>query len=87
VARSEGDRGARKARFASLDLDRGASGGYRVPCAAFRTYDKLVLITLFPKNAQADLSRAGQNLVAQLLREIEREMEQVGVRKRPGLRN
>jgi hypothetical protein len=73
----KGTAGARKARFASQDIDRGASGGYRVFYAAFRKYDKLVLITLFPKNAQANLSRAGQNLVAQLLREIEHEMEQI----------
>jgi hypothetical protein len=73
----KGTAGARKARFASQDLDRGASGGYRVFYAAFRKYDKLVLITLFRKSAQANLSRAGQNLVAQLLREIEHEMEQI----------
>ena len=37
----------------------------------------MVLITLFPKNERANLSRAGQNLVAQLLREIESELEQI----------
>jgi hypothetical protein len=73
----KGTAGARKARFASQDLDRGSSGGYRVFYAAFRKYDKLVLITLFPKNAQANLSRAGQNLVAELLREIEQDMERI----------
>ena len=69
--------GARKARFASHDLDRGASGGYRVFYAVFRKYGKVVLITLFPKNGRANVSRAGQNLVAQLLREIESELEQI----------
>jgi hypothetical protein len=45
--------------------------------AAFRKYGKVVLVTLFPKNVQANLSKAGQNLVAQLLREIEEELEQI----------
>src|SRR5215469_14188139 len=72
-----GTAGARKARFASQDLDRGMSGGYRVFYAVFRKYGKVVLITLFPKNQQANLSKAGQNLVAQLLREIESELEQI----------
>jgi hypothetical protein len=72
-----GTAGARKARFASHDLDRGASSGYRVFYAVFRRYDKVVLITLFAKNQQANLSKAGQNIVAQLLREIESELEQI----------
>jgi hypothetical protein len=37
----------------------------------------VILITLFPKNEQANLSKAGQNLVAQLLREIESELEEI----------
>ena len=61
---------ARKARFSSRDLDRGKSGGYRVFYAVFRRYGKIVLVTLFPKSEQANLSKAGQNLVATLLREI-----------------
>jgi hypothetical protein len=75
----KGTAGARKARFASQDLDRGASGGYRVFYAVFRKYGKVVLITLFPKNEQANLSRAGQNLVAQVLGEIESELEQIAL--------
>jgi hypothetical protein len=72
-----GTAGARKARFASQDLHRGASGGYRVFYAVFRRYGKVVLITLFPKNQQANLSKAGQNFVAQILQEIESELEQI----------
>lgn len=72
-----GTAGARKARFSSKDLDCGTSGGYRVFYAVFRKYGKVVLVTLFPKNMQANLSRAGQNLVAQLLREIEEDLEQI----------
>ena len=72
-----GTAGGGKARFASQDLDRGTSGGYRVFYAVFRKYGKVILITLFPKNEQANLSKAGQNLVAQLLREIETELEEI----------
>jgi mRNA-degrading endonuclease RelE of RelBE toxin-antitoxin system len=72
-----GTAGARKARFSSHELDRGKSGGYRVFYAVFRKYGKIVLVTLFPKSAQANLSRAAQNLVAQLLREIESELDQI----------
>jgi hypothetical protein len=43
----------------------------------FRKYGKLVLVTLFPKSVQANLSKAGQNLVAKLLLEIEDELEQI----------
>jgi hypothetical protein len=72
-----GTAGARKARFSSHDLDSGASGGYRVFYAVFWKYGKIVLVTLFPKNVQANLSKAGQNLVAKLLGEIEEELEQI----------
>jgi hypothetical protein len=37
----------------------------------------VVLITLFPKNQQANLSKAGQKLVAQLLHEVESELDQI----------
>jgi hypothetical protein len=77
VAGSEGNSRRPQGPFASEDLDRGASGGYRVFYAVFRKYGKVVLVTLFPKNVQANLSKAGENLVAQLLREIEEELEQI----------
>ena len=73
----KGTAGARKARFSSHDLDSGASGGYRVFYAVFRKFGKIVLVTLFPKSVQANLSKAGQNLVAELLREIEKELEKI----------
>jgi hypothetical protein len=69
--------GPRKARFASHSLDRGTSGGYRVFFAVFRGHGKIVLITLFPKNVQANLSRGAQNLISELVREIEAELEQI----------
>jgi hypothetical protein len=72
-----GTGGARKARFSSHDLDSGTSGGYRVFYSAFRRYGKIVLVTLFPKNEQANLSKAGRNLVATLLREIEQELDAI----------
>lgn len=73
----KGTAGARKARFASHDLNRGTSGGYRVFYEVFRKYGKIVLITLFPKSEQANLSKAGQNLVATLLREVEQELDEI----------
>lgn len=72
-----GTGGARKARFASHDLDRGSSGGYRVLYAVFRKYGKIILVTHFPKSERANLSKAGRNLVATLLREIERELDEI----------
>jgi hypothetical protein len=72
-----GTAGARKARFSSQDLDSGTSGGYRVFYAVYRKYGEIVLVTLFPKSVQANLSKAAQNLVAALLREIEEELEQI----------
>ena len=80
----KGTAGARKARFSSQDLDRGASGGYRAFYAVFRKYGKIVLITLFPKSARANLSTAGRNLVATLLREIEAELEQIDREEQAG---
>ena len=64
----------------------GAGGGYRVFYAVFRKYGKVVLITVFPKNEQANLSRAGQNLVARMLREIETELEQIAREDEAGAR-
>jgi hypothetical protein len=72
-----GTAGARKARFASHELDAGTRGGYRVFYAVFRKYGKVVLVTLFPKNVQANLSKAGRNLVAKVLGEIEKELEAI----------
>jgi hypothetical protein len=72
-----GTAGARKARFSSHELDRGKSGGYRVLYAAFPAYGKIVLVTLFSKGEQANLSNAARNLVAVLLREIEAELAQI----------
>jgi hypothetical protein len=82
----KGTAGARKARFSSHDLDSGTSGGYRVFYAVFRKYGKIVLVTLFPKNEQSNLSKAGQNLVATLLREIERELAQFDRQEKAGTR-
>ena len=78
----KGTGGARKARFASQELDRGASGGYRVFYAVFRKHGKVVLITLFPKNQQANLSKAGQNLVARVLQEMSRSWNSSREKKR-----
>jgi hypothetical protein len=75
----------RKARFSSHDLDSGTSGGYRVFYAVFRKYGKMVLVTLFPKNLQANLSRAAQDLVAKLLHEIEEELEQIAREEQVGI--
>ena len=72
-----GTAGARKARFSSHDLAGGTSGGYRVFYSVFRKYGKVILVTLFAKSEQANLSKAGQNLVATLLREIEVELEAI----------
>ena len=77
MAGSEGDGGRRKARFSSHDLAGGTSGGYRVFYSVFRKYGKVILVTLFAKSEQANLSKAGQNLVATLLREIEEELEAI----------
>ena len=79
-----GTGGARKARFSSVELDRGQSGGYRVFYAVYRKFGTLILITLFPKNALANLSAAGCKLVAALLAEIERELEQIDREGSPG---
>jgi hypothetical protein len=79
-----GTTGARKARFSSHDLDSGTSGGYRVFDAVFRKYGKHVHVTLFPKNERSNLSKAGQNLVATLLRKIERELAQVDREEKAG---
>ena len=80
----KGTAGARKARFSSHELDSGTSGGYRVFYAVFRKHGKIVLVTLFPKSVQANLSKAGQNLVAELLREIEGELEQIDREEKAG---
>jgi hypothetical protein len=81
-----GTAGACKARFSSQELDCGTSGGYRVFYAVFRKYGKIVLVTLFPKSVQANLSDAGRKLVAALLREIERELEQIHREEKAGTR-
>jgi hypothetical protein len=66
-----------EAWLSTHELSRGTSGGFRVFYAVFRRYGKIVLITLFPKNVQANLSRAAQNIVGGLLREIEVELQEI----------
>jgi hypothetical protein len=54
----QGTGGLRKVRFAPPSLHTGKSGAYRVGYAYFRTAAAIVLLVIFPKSAQPNLTAA-----------------------------
>ncbi len=66
----EGTGGVRKVRFAVGD--RGKSGGVRVVYYFHSEVMPVYLLTLFPKNEKANLTKAERNALARLVTELRR---------------
>lgn len=71
----EGTEGLRKIRFSGHKKARGKRGSERV-CHVFSPeYGTVLLITVFGKNEQDDLTEVGKKAIANLIREIKVEFE------------
>lgn len=65
-----GTGGIRKTRFAPLKENRGKSGGYRVCYAVFEEVSVIVLILIYSKSEQDDLSSEEKNELKELYNRI-----------------
>ena len=68
-----GTGGVRKMRFSFEH--RGKSGGVRVIYVDFEVYEKVYLITAYPKNEKDNLSDAERNELKQLISILERQLD------------
>lgn len=60
-------------RKTSISLEnRGKSGGARVCYVDFTIYDKIYLITAYPKNAMENLSKEQRNAIKIVIKELEK---------------
>jgi len=70
----QGTGGIRKMRFAFEH--RGKSGSIRVIYIDFEIYEKIFLITAYPKNEKDNLTAAERNELKQLVAILERQLEE-----------
>jgi hypothetical protein len=68
-----GTGGVRKIRFALPG--KGKSGGVRVVYALFSSYETVLLIMVFAKNEQANLTAAQKKACAILVKQFQKELE------------
>ncbi len=76
----KGTGGVRKIPFARPGTGRGKSGAYRVCYAYFSRRGMVFLLTAYGKSVRADLTRAEQDAIAVVLRDIERAIERGDIR-------
>ena len=69
----KGTGGVRKMRFAFED--RGKSGSARVIYVDFEVYDKIYLITAYPKNEKDNLTKEERNELRQLMEILKKQLE------------
>ena len=70
----QGTGGVRKMRFAFEH--RGKSGGIRVIYIDFEIYEKIFLITAYPKNEKDNLTKSECNEIRQLIGILEEQLKQ-----------
>ena len=69
----QGTGGVRKMRFALEN--RGKSGSVRIIYVDFVIYEKLYLITAYPKNEKDNLSKAERTAIKQMVEYLEKTLE------------
>lgn len=70
----QGTGGIRKMRFAFEH--RGKSGGIRVIYIDFDVYEKIYLLTAYPKNEKDNLSKAERNELRELIKVLENQLRE-----------
>ncbi len=66
--------GVRKMRFAFEH--RGKSGSVRIIYIDFEVYEKIYLLTAYPKNEKDNLSKAERNELRELVKVLEHQLEE-----------
>ena len=69
----KGTGGLRKLRIAFEG--RGKSGSGRVCYVDFAVYDKIYLITAYPKNEKENLSKNERNAIAKMIEQLEKSLK------------
>lgn len=69
----QGTGGLRKVRFSFEN--RGKSGSARVVYVDFAVYEKIFLITAYPKNEKDNLSQAERNAIKKLIEALESQLK------------
>lgn len=69
----QGTGGLRKLRIAFEN--RGKSGSGRVCYVDFAVYEKIYLITAYPKNEKENLSKAERNAIADMIQQLENALK------------
>lgn len=72
----QGTGGIRKMRFAFEH--RGKSGSVRVIYIDFEVYEKIYLLTAYPKNEKDNLTKEERNELRELVRVLEHQLEESG---------
>jgi hypothetical protein len=75
-----GTGGVRKIRFARPGEGRGKSGAYRVCYAYFARRGMVFLLTVYGKSERANLTKAEQDAIGEVLRGIEGAIERGEIR-------
>ena len=68
----QGTGGLRKMRFAFVG--KGKSGSARVCYVDFAVYEKIYLITAYPKSEKENLSKAERNAIATVIAQLEKSL-------------
>ncbi|SFX43209.1 type II toxin-antitoxin system RelE/ParE family toxin [Ruminococcus sp. XPD3002] len=69
----QGTSGLRKLRIAFEN--RGKSGSGRVCYVDFAVYEKIYLITAYPKNEKENLSKSERNAISEMIKQLERALK------------
>ncbi|MBR1432710.1 type II toxin-antitoxin system RelE/ParE family toxin [Ruminococcus sp.] len=69
----QGTGGLRKLRIAFEN--RGKSGSGRVCYVDFTVYEKIYLITAYPKNVKENLSKSERNAISEMIKQLERALK------------
>ncbi|HOC32720.1 MAG TPA: type II toxin-antitoxin system RelE/ParE family toxin [Ruminococcus flavefaciens] len=69
----QGTGGLRKLRIAFEN--RGKSGSGRVCYVDFAVYEKIYLITAYPKNVKENLSKSERNAISEMIKQLERALK------------
>ncbi len=78
-----GTHGARKGRVADPSSGRGKSSGYRYLYIYLKAHGRIYLLFIFAKNEQSNLTDQQKKTIAELVRQIEDEVQKRDTRAIP----
>lgn len=72
-----GTNGLRKIRFVEFEASRGKRGAYRALYVHFPIHGVVALVAMFGKNEKTNLTQAGRNAAAALIRQLQADLERM----------